>query len=129
MSSTHRGRIATAMIAIALSGAVAAPAQAVTGDSAEQAALKRAAAACGSGEICLWRDRNYSGTPWRWTPGSGYRDMPSYLHDHVYSFYANARGCFIDWNPQEKRPVNPGDYAKAYDTNFGRRIDAIAPNC
>ncbi|MCG5214220.1 hypothetical protein [Streptosporangium sp. KLBMP 9127] len=74
-------------------------------------------------------DRNYSGTPWRWTRASGYRDMPSNLHDHVYSFYANTNGCFIDWNPQEKRTVNSGDYAQAYDTNFGRRIDAIAPNC
>ncbi|MDH2424193.1 peptidase inhibitor family I36 protein [Sphaerisporangium sp. TRM90804] len=89
------------------------------------AALRRAAEQCGSGEICFWRDRDYAGAPWRWTPASGYRDMPSNLHDHVYSFYSNATGCFIDWDPAERRRVNPGDYAKAYDTNFGRRIDAV----
>ncbi len=91
------------------------------------AALQRAADQCGGGEICFWRSRDYRGTPWRWTPSSGYRDMPPYLHDHVYSFYSNAYGCFIDWNPAERHRVTPGDYAKAYDTNFGTRIDAVGP--
>ncbi|GAA4077453.1 hypothetical protein GCM10022284_11710 [Streptomyces hundungensis] len=58
-------------------------------------------------------------------PSNGYRDMPPNLHDHVYSFYANVRACFIDYKPREFRAVNIGDYAKAYDTNFGRRIDAV----
>lgn len=92
-------------------------------------ALQRAAEQCGAGEICFWRDRDYSGEPWRWTRESGYRDMPGYLHDHVYSFYANTSGCFIDWDPQEKRQVNSGDYAKAYDTNFGTRVDAVDTHC
>jgi hypothetical protein len=92
-------------------------------------ALQRAAMQCGGGEICFWRERDFRGTPWRWTPASGYRDMPSYLHDHVYSFYANANGCFIDWDPRESRPVTAGDYAHAYDTNFGKRIDAVDVRC
>ncbi|MER0449927.1 peptidase inhibitor family I36 protein [Streptomyces sp. Edi4] len=92
------------------------------------AALKRAAAQCAAGEVCFWHDRNYSGTPWRWMPSNGYRDMPPNLHDHVYSFYANVRACFIDYKPRDFRKVNIGDYAMAYDTNFGKRIDAVALN-
>lgn len=115
---------------VALTGA-ANPSQAhtPTSEQSASAALRHAADQCGAGEICFWQNRNYSGTPWRWTPGSGYRDMPAYLHDHVYSFYSNANGCFIDWAPQEKRRVGPGDYAKVYDTNFGKRIDAVGPTC
>ncbi|WP_204358845.1 peptidase inhibitor family I36 protein [Streptosporangium sp. 'caverna'] len=131
-ANIQRTRVAAAAAVIGLLCAgFSAPAQAAEpGSSAERsAALQRADENCGNGEICFWHDRNYSGTPWRWTPGSGYRDMPSNLHDHVYSFKANASGCFIDWDPQEKRPVNPGDYAKAYDTNFGKRIDAVGPTC
>jgi hypothetical protein len=127
----QRARVAASAAVIGLLCAgFSAPAQAESSSSAEQSAtLKRADENCGNGEICFWRDKNYSGTPWRWTPESGYRDMPSYLHDHVYSFKANAHGCFIDWDPQEKRQVNPGDYAMVYNTNFGKRIDAVAPNC
>ncbi|MFJ6897165.1 peptidase inhibitor family I36 protein [Streptomyces hokutonensis] len=122
--------VAMAATCLALTGA-ASPTQARTPSTgpAASAALQRADENCGAGEICFWHDRNYSGTPWRWTPGSGYRDMPSNLHDHVYSFKANANACFIDWSPQEKRPVLSGDYAQAYDTNFGKRIDAVGPTC
>ncbi|WP_427921390.1 peptidase inhibitor family I36 protein [Streptomyces sp. cg40] len=122
--------VALAATCLALTGA-ASPTQARTTSTqqAASAALHRADANCGAGEICFWHDRNYSGTPWRWSPASGYRDMPSNLHDHVYSFVANANGCFIDWSPQEKRPVLTGDYAQAYDTNFGTRIDAVGPTC
>jgi len=124
--------VAMAATCLALTGA-ASPTQARTPATstgpAASAALQRADENCGAGEICFWHDRNYSGTPWRWTPGSGYRDMPSNLHDHVYSFKANANACFIDWSPQEKRPVLSGDYAQAYDTNFGKRIDAVGPTC
>ena len=114
----------------ALAATVVVPAAApALASTRSETALQRAADQCGSGEICFWRDRDYSGEPWRWTRGSGYRDMPGYLHDHVYSFYANTSGCFIDWDPQEKRSVNSGDYAKAYDTNFGTRIDAVDTGC
>ncbi|NUR91268.1 MAG: hypothetical protein HOY71_44960, partial [Nonomuraea sp.] len=116
----------TVLAASLMVPAAAGPASAATPSAS---ALQRAADQCGAGEICFWRDRDYDGEPWRWTPGSGYRDMPGYLHDHVYSFYANAGGCFIDWSPQEKRTVNSGDYAKAYDTNFGTRIDAVDTRC
>ncbi|GGY41364.1 hypothetical protein GCM10010326_39380 [Streptomyces xanthochromogenes] len=115
---------------LALSGATV-PSQATptsTASSAQTpsaAALQRAAEQCGAGEVCFWHDRNFSGTPWRWMPSNGYRDMPPNLHDHVYSFYSNVRACFIDYKPREFRAVNIGDYAKAYDTNFGRRIDAV----
>lgn len=122
--------VALAATCLALTGA-ASPSQARTPstDQAASAARHRADENCGAGEICFWHDRNYSGTPWRWSPASGYRDMPSNLHDHVYSFKANANGCFIDWSPQEKRAVNSGDYAQAYDTNFGTRIDAVDTRC
>lgn len=122
--------VALAATCLALTGA-ASPTQARTPSAAQaaSAASQRADENCGAGEICFWHDRNYSGTPWRWSPASGYRDMPSNLHDHVYSFKANANACFIDWSPQEKRPVVSGDYAQAYDTNFGKRIDAVGPTC
>lgn len=122
--------VALAATCLALTGA-ASPSQARTPSTAPaaSAASQRADENCGAGEICFWHDRNYSGTPWRWSPASGYRDMPSNLHDHVYSFKANANACFIDWSPQEKRAVNTGDYAQAYDTNFGKRIDAVDTRC
>ncbi|WOX11072.1 peptidase inhibitor family I36 protein [Streptomyces sp. N50] len=124
--------VAMAATCLALTGA-ASPSQARTSPAstgqAASAASHRADENCGAGEICFWHDRNYSGTPWRWSPASGYRDMPSNLHDHVYSFKANANACFIDWSPQEKRAVNTGDYAQAYDTNFGTRIDAVDTRC
>ncbi|MGW0483179.1 peptidase inhibitor family I36 protein [Nonomuraea sp. NPDC003214] len=116
--------------AVALCAAVALPASGVAAPAnaavQQGAALQRAAAQCAAGEICFWHDRDYRGTPWRWMPSNGYRDMPPNLHDHVYSFYANVRGCFIDYDPREFRKVNIGDYAQAYDTNFGKRIDAVA---
>ncbi|PJN01616.1 hypothetical protein CG740_17630 [Streptomyces sp. CB01201] len=117
-------------VCLALSGA-ASPSQAIQSSTAASAQapgaadVQRAAEQCGAGEVCFWHDRNFSGTPWRWMPSNGYRDMPPNLHDHVYSFYANVRACFIDYKPREFRAVNIGDYAKAYDTNFGRRIDAV----
>jgi hypothetical protein len=121
--------VVMAATCLALTGA-ASPSQARTStEQAASAAQHRADENCGAGEICFWHDRNYSGTPWRWSPASGYRDMPSNLHDHVYSFKADANACFIDWDPQEKRPVVSGDYAQAYDTNFGTRIDAVGPTC
>ncbi|MFE2420339.1 peptidase inhibitor family I36 protein [Streptomyces hokutonensis] len=122
--------VTMAATCLALTGA-ANPTQARTPSTqqAASAAPHRADENCGAGEICFWHDKNYSGTPWRWSPASGYRDMPSNLHDHVYSFKADANACFIDWSPQEKRPVLSGDYAQAYDTNFGTRIDAVGPTC
>ncbi|MFD9271279.1 peptidase inhibitor family I36 protein [Streptomyces goshikiensis] len=67
----------TAATCVALTGA-ASPSQAPTGERSASAALQRAADQCGAGEICLWKDRNYSGTPWRWRPSSGRRDLPHY---------------------------------------------------
>ncbi|MEV8631586.1 peptidase inhibitor family I36 protein [Streptosporangium sp. NPDC051023] len=135
-SGNHTARAATAATVLGLlcagftAPAPSTPAESVTVSAIGHAtALQRAADQCGGGEICFWRDRNYRGTPWRWTPASGYRNMPAYLHDHVYSFYSNATGCFIDWAPEERRRVTPGDYARAYDTNFGTRIDAVDTSC
>jgi hypothetical protein len=129
-SALYRSRVATAAIVVALAGTVAAPARAASSPSPQLPPhLQRAAVACAAGEICLWRDRNHSGTPWRWSPGSGYRDLPGNLQNHVHSFRANVRGCFIDWTPPGRQQVNPGDYARAFDTGFGKQIDAIAPSC
>ncbi|SFC82257.1 peptidase inhibitor family I36 protein [Streptomyces aidingensis] len=94
-------------------------------------ASQAAAPICGENEICFWEKNDFVGTPWRWSPANGYRDMPSHLHDNVGSFMANAPGCFIDWQPEERRTVAPGDYSRAYqaDGKFGSRIDAVAPSC
>ncbi|MYS22184.1 Peptidase inhibitor family I36 [Streptomyces sp. DvalAA-14] len=127
-------RIRTGLAALAAAACVAlvgtaspSPAGAVTpAGRVADAARQQAAEQCAAGEICFWHDRDFSGTPWRWMPSNGYRDMPPNLHDHVYSFYANVRACFIDYDPRDFRAVNIGDYAKAYDTNFGGRIDAVA---
>ncbi|MFF5207708.1 peptidase inhibitor family I36 protein [Streptosporangium sp. NPDC000396] len=128
-SGIQKARAAMAMAALGLlCTGFTAPAQTEPRPSTQQsAALRRAAEQCGGGEICFWYYRDFRGAPWRWMPSNGYRDMPPNLHDHVYSFYANASGCFIDWDPAERRRVNIGDYAKAYDTNFGKRIDAVGP--
>ncbi|MER5352353.1 hypothetical protein ABT093_18735 [Kitasatospora sp. NPDC002551] len=125
------GLAAVAAAACLASTGAASPSRAVTASTgqAEAAAPQRAAEQCGAGQICFRRDRNHSGTPWRWSPPNGYRDLPANLHDHVYSFYANARACFIDWDPVERRAVNSGDYAKAYDTNVGKRTDAVDVRC
>lgn len=136
---TGERRIARAVgIAGLVIGALAAPVPAQAGTTSavsarpaevtESAALRRAAEQCGGGEVCFWRERDYQGEPWRWMPSNGYRDMPAHLHDHVYSFYANASACFIDWDPAERRRVNIGDYGKVYDTVFGRRIDGVGPS-
>jgi hypothetical protein len=94
-----------------------------------QVSLTRAAAGCPTGNICLWRDRNFDGVPWKWSPGDGYRTLPANMRNHVHSFYANASGCFIDTGSRERRGVRPGHYARAYDTNFGEKVDAIARTC
>ncbi|MFI9723077.1 peptidase inhibitor family I36 protein [Streptomyces sp. NPDC052396] len=135
--SVTRARLFSVLAALALSTTLlgaqqstAAPAH-PAGPSVQ--ALQRAAEQCGRNEICFWENNDFDGTPWRWTPTSGYRDMPPYLHDNVGSFYANAAGCFIDWDPHEMRKVASGDYSNAYKAGgkFGSRIDAVTvyQNC
>ncbi|KUL38304.1 peptidase inhibitor family I36 protein [Streptomyces regalis] len=82
---------------------------------------------CNAGEICLFPENDYQGTPRRWTPQSGYVNLPPYLHDTVGSFIANAPGCFIDRDPAEFRKVAVGDYSAVHkaDDKFGSRIDAL----
>ncbi|UGY90787.1 peptidase inhibitor family I36 protein [Streptomyces gobiensis] len=141
--SRTRPRLIGALMVLALSSpllgattATAATATAATAAPDAEAApstqaLQRAAAQCGRGEICFWRDRDFRGTPWRWMPSNGYRNMPKYLHDNVGSFYANAPGCFIDWKPKERRTVNSGDFSRSYKWGgkFGSRIDAVDRRC
>jgi hypothetical protein len=126
---TPRGGIGAVAAAVAL----AALATLFGGTTAATAAPARAAAQCGPNEICFWQANDFEGTPWRWTPASGYRDLPPYLHDNVGSFWANAPGCFIDWNPHEMRRVAMGDYSNAYKWGgkFGTRLDAVTiyQNC
>ncbi|MFE0463555.1 peptidase inhibitor family I36 protein [Kitasatospora sp. NPDC058965] len=83
---------------------------------------------CPGGSICFWSEEGFSGAYWEWTAASGYRDMPPNLHDHVGSFNANARACFINWQPVEKRDVFAGDWRSQYLGDFGGRIDAVGPN-
>ncbi|MEU7942464.1 peptidase inhibitor family I36 protein [Microbispora bryophytorum] len=90
--------------------------------------MKQAASSCPSGEICLWREKNYNGVPWRWSPSDGTRALPRNMLNHVYSFYASASGCFID-SGGERRRVSPGHFSRVYNTNFGTKVDTIAPFC
>ncbi|WP_151770633.1 peptidase inhibitor family I36 protein [Streptomyces abyssomicinicus] len=122
-SATRRTGIGIALALAALLGGTTATAAAPGGSTAPA----RAAAQCGPNEICFWQDNDFEGTPWRWTPASGYRDLPPYLHDNVGSFHANAPGCFIDWEPHEMRRVAMGDHSAAYrwGGKFGSRIDAV----
>ncbi|GIH79039.1 peptidase inhibitor family I36 protein [Planobispora longispora] len=117
--------LATAVTLLATLSVTAAPSAAAT--ASESAALQRAAEQCGPGEICFWERNDYVGTPWRWKPQNGYRDLPPYLHDNVGSFYANSVGCFIDWDPRLYVKVALGDYSRAYkyEGKFGSRIDAV----
>jgi hypothetical protein len=130
-SSTGRTGIGLALALVALLGGTTAATAAPEGRG--NTALSRAAAQGGPNEICFWQGNDFEGTPWRWTPASGYRDLPPYLHDNVGSFYANAPGCFIDWDPHEMRRVAMGDYSNAYKWGgkFGTRIDAVTiyQNC
>jgi hypothetical protein len=88
---------------------------------------------CNADEICLFEENDYQGTPWRWTPHSGYRNVPPYLHDNAGSFIANVPGCFVDWTKApphgggEFRQVAIGDYSAAfkYGGKFGSRLDAV----
>jgi hypothetical protein len=92
-----------------------------------------APASARAGDICLYTGANYSGRWWCWRPGNGYVDVPPYLHDNVGSFVARANGCFINWisvphHKQTRRVLN-GDYRRDYKSDFGGKIDAIAPTC
>ncbi|WP_441247524.1 peptidase inhibitor family I36 protein [Kitasatospora sp. McL0602] len=82
---------------------------------------------CNGGSICFYSEEGFSGESWEWPSGAGYRDMPSGLHDHVGSFVANTRACFINWDPVEKRDVVSGDWRSQYLDDFGGRIDGVGP--
>ncbi|MFJ1804776.1 MULTISPECIES: peptidase inhibitor family I36 protein [unclassified Streptomyces] len=86
-----------------------------------------AAPSCPDGSVCFYSGENFGGSSWEWTARSGYRDMPPYLHDHVGSFVASTRACFINWGPVEKRNVFNADYRTRYLGDFGGRIDAVGP--
>lgn len=94
-----------------------------------QAASARAAAPppCPDGSVCFWSGEGFSGSYWEWTARSGYRDMPSFLHDHVGSAVASTKACFINWDPVEKRDVYNGDWRSRYLGDFGGRIDGVGP--
>ncbi|MFD4140426.1 peptidase inhibitor family I36 protein [Streptomyces sp. NPDC058572] len=97
---------------------VAAPA------SAQAAA---AVPACPGGSVCFFSEADFGGSSWEWTAGSGYRDLPPSLHDHVGSFVASADACFIAYEPTEKRQARGGDWRRDYRGDFGGRMDAVAP--
>ncbi|MBX9399670.1 peptidase inhibitor family I36 protein [Streptomyces sp. TRM72054] len=91
------------------------------------AAEAAAPPACPDGSVCFWSDEGFDGNYWEWTARSGYRDMPPHLHDHVGSFVASTRACFINWGPVEKRDAFNGDWRSRYLGDFGGRIDGVAP--
>ncbi|MGW2616215.1 peptidase inhibitor family I36 protein [Streptomyces sp. NPDC001500] len=92
-----------------------------------QSASAAAAPSCPDGSVCFYSGEDFGGSSWEWTARSGYRDMPSFLHDHVGSFVASARACFVDWAPVEKRDVINGDWRARYQGDFGGRIDGVGP--
>ncbi|MFD6174311.1 peptidase inhibitor family I36 protein [Streptomyces coeruleorubidus] len=84
--------------------------------------------ACADGHVCFWSRAGFRGTTWSWPAGSGYRDMPPRLHDHVGSFVSNIDGgaaCFVNWEPFEKRDVMKGHWRSDYLDDFGGRIDGV----
>ncbi|MFB8772928.1 peptidase inhibitor family I36 protein [Streptomyces broussonetiae] len=83
--------------------------------------------ACADGSVCFWSKEGFGGDYWEWTARSGYRDMPPGLHDHVGSFVASTRACFVNWGPVEKRDVFNGDWRSRYLGDFGGRIDGVGP--
>ncbi|MEU3250081.1 peptidase inhibitor family I36 protein [Streptomyces sp. NPDC006997] len=94
------------------------------------AAAQQEAAApppCADGSVCFWSGEGFGGDTWEWTARSGYRDMPPFLHDHVGSFVASTRACFVNWGPEEKRNVFNGDWRSRYLGDFGGRIDGVGP--
>jgi Peptidase inhibitor family I36 len=140
-TTAHPVRIRSARLAAVfcagLLGVTLAPRPASTEPTREGAAPPRATAKgpppCNAHEICLFEKNDYQGTPWRWSPPSGYSDVPPYLHDNVGSFIANAAGCFIDWKKPPPhgdatmRKVAIGDYSAAFKhgDKFGSRLDAV----
>ncbi|WP_405447495.1 peptidase inhibitor family I36 protein [Streptomyces achromogenes] len=93
----------------------------------QTATAKAAQPSCPDGSVCFWSGENFGGSSWEWTARSGYRDMPSFLHDHVGSFVSSTRACFINWGPVEKRDVFNGDWRSRYLSDFGGRIDGVGP--
>jgi hypothetical protein len=101
----------------------------VPGASTHTAAAA-AAPACPGGSVCFFSGEGFGGATWEWAAANGYRDMPPNLHDHVGSFVANTKACFINWGPVEKRDVLSGDWRSQYLGDFGGRIDGVGPgNC
>lgn len=95
-------------------------------------AAERPAAAntCAVNTICFFEYSNYTGREWHWWPTLGYRNMPSFLHDHAYSF--NSHACAYGWDYRsdgttERRTINRGDYRRSWGGDFGGRIDAVSP--
>lgn len=90
---------------------------------------------CVSGAICLWPREQFEGNAWTWSPGinpDGF--LPDHLRDHVGSFDAQAKGCFLDTDKtgkEDARPVKIGDWgAKYLDTGrFGRVMDTVRAKC
>ncbi|MGA5124167.1 peptidase inhibitor family I36 protein [Streptomyces pseudogriseolus] len=82
---------------------------------------------CPDGSVCFWSKEGFKGDYWEWTSRSGYRDMPSNLHDHVGSVVSSTRACFVNWQPEEKRDVFNGDWRSRYLGDFGGRIDGVGP--
>jgi hypothetical protein len=94
---------------------------------AQSASAGAAAPSCPDGSVCLWSGEDFGGSYWEWTARSGYRDLPPSLHDHVGSFVAATRACFVNWGPVEKRDVFNGDWRSRYLGDFGGRMDGLGP--
>lgn len=86
-----------------------------------------------AGELCLWTGGGFRGESWCWNPGNGYLHVPSALHDNVGSFASDVEGCFINWihppDIKETRAVRRGQFSRFYTSDFGGKIDAVAPVC
>ncbi|MCX2734293.1 hypothetical protein OOZ19_28960 [Saccharopolyspora sp. NFXS83] len=87
-----------------------------------------ATASCGRFDVIVLYEREYyGGQKWCWAPEEGPRNLPSALHDHVGSFEALNDGCFISESPRDSRRVFDGDVRREYLSDFGAKIDFVAP--
>lgn len=84
---------------------------------------------CPDGAVCFWSDREHRGDRWAYHPANGYQDVPTFLHDHAYSFLSRAHVQVnaIDWLVSGQRAnhfiIRPGDFSA--DWGFGLTLDAV----
>lgn len=85
---------------------------------------------CTKGSICLWPGKGFKGDVWMWTPGED-KDgpIPEHLQNRIGSFEAQATGCFVDSDTNEKRQIGLADWSGRYIEKFGMQADTLKARC